>query len=122
MIRHKVKLHPELDEVDAMESVTSAKHTDSDDDSDEGNDVSAKTSSDEGSDEETNNDSENEEDEDKSEYDIWTYLKNKAYQHVDDKYIETREALVNGGITEQKAKRQALRTVLPDMREAIYNY
>ena len=122
MMRHKVDKHPEGEEDD------NEIHEDDISDSvsnDDATDVSTQTSSEEGSDESSDEHSdessgEGSDDETKdSQYNLWTYLKNKALEKNDKKFRKKQEAFINKGESEDDAEISAFHSVLPDIRKDI---
>ena len=122
MMRHKVDKHPEGEEDD------NEIHEDDISDSvsnDDATDVSTQTSSEEGSDESSDEHSdessgEGSDDETKdSQYNLWSYLKNKALEKNDKKFRKKQEAFINKGESEDDAEISAFHSVLPDIRKDI---
>ena len=134
MMRHKVDKHPEGEEDD------NEIHEDDISDSvsnDDATDVSTQTSSEEGSDEGSNESSDEDSDESSgegsdessgegsddeakdSQYNLWTYLKNKALEKNDKKFRKKQEAFINKGESEDDAEISAFHSVLPDIRKDI---
>ena len=119
LIRHQREIHPELfdDENDADESDSN----DHDDDEDDNESVS--TAGEESSDDETGetdeDGDENEDDDIPLKYDLWNYLKQKALgkNHISEKYQDVIDALSSN---DHQAEINALRVVLPEIRDSIY--
>merc|ERR1712121_158106 len=76
---------------------------------DDATDVSTQTSSEEASDEETKD----------SQYNLWSYLKNKAFEKNDEKFRKRQEVFINKGESEDDAVISAFHSVLPDIRKDI---
>ena len=126
MMRHKVDKHPEGEEDD------NEIHEDDISDSvsnDDATDVSTQTSSEEGSDEGSDESSDEDSDESSgegsddeakdSQYNLWTYLKNKAFKKNDEKFRKKQEVFINKGESEDDAEISAFHSVLPDIRKDI---
>ena len=122
MMRHKVDKHPEGEEDD------NEIHEDDISDSvsnDDATDVSTQTSSEEGSDESSDEHSdessgEGSDDETKdSQYNLWSYLKNKALDNNDKKFKKKQETFINKGESDNDAMISAFHSVLPDIRKDI---
>merc|ERR1712121_267215 len=118
MVRHKANLHAEDEENN--EDITSDVVEDDEDSSD--GDSNDEDSNDRDADDE-GGDSEEDEDEDgdAEKYNVWAYLRRKAISDskVSAKFEEAVQALVERGESENTARRDALRIVLPRMREII---
>ena len=126
MMRHKVDKHPEGEEDDNEIHEDDISDTVSNDDA---TDVSTQTSSEEGSDEGSDESSDEHSDESSgegsddeakdSQYNLWTYLKNKALEKNDKKFRKKQEAFINKGESEDDAEISAFHSVLPDIRKDI---
>ena len=75
----------------------------------DGDDEGSDESSGEGSDDEAKD----------SQYNLWTYLKNKALEKNDKKFRKKQEAFINKGESEDDAIISAFHSVLPDIRKDI---
>ena len=106
-------VHAENEENDDIDEDQSSDITE-DVDSNGGEDIDSNGGEDESEDVDTEDESEK--------YSVWTYLRKIAITNdkVDEKYCETIEALVKNGMDEEEAQRDALRVVLPNVREIIY--
>ena len=126
MMRHKVDKHPEEEEDENEIHEDDISDTVSNDDA---TDVSTQTSSEEGSDEGSDESSDEHSDESSgegsddeakdSQYNLWTYLKNKALEKNDKKFRKKQEAFINKGESEDDAEISAFHSVLPDIRKDI---
>ena len=128
MMRHKATLHPEHIEYEH-------EHTGDELEVDETSDINPQNSSDENSDddeidagnsdEDSDEESGGEEGDEHNEYNLWSYLKKIAFKNDEilNKFGEAMERNINDGMSEDEAKKKAIRIVLPDIRKDIYkNY
>ena len=134
MIRHKANLHAESeenneeitsdvveDDEDSNDEEITSDVVEDDEDSSDGDSIDEESNDGDADDEGSDSEKDEDEDGNAEQYNVWAYLRRKAFtdSKVSAKYEKTLQELVEGGASENTARRDALRVVSPIMREIV---